>query len=171
MENFKIIITGSTRWLSLLLLFTLAGCGNQSGSQSNPEAATSATNSESSAVDQGYVLLKGYCYSCHAPNSASHDQIVAPPMAAVKTRYLMTYPDKATFVAKMSAFMLAPKPEEALMKDAVQRFNLMPAMSIGEEHLEKIITYIYDNEMEEPAWFEQHQKEMHKQKGLSQPDN
>ncbi|MDZ7614046.1 MAG: hypothetical protein U5K51_10420 [Flavobacteriaceae bacterium] len=41
-----------------------------------------------------YELLKSKCYACHAVNTKSHDEIIAPPMAAVKRRYLMMYPDK-----------------------------------------------------------------------------
>ena len=42
----------------------------------------------------GLELLKTKCYACHAVNTKSHDEIIAPPLAAVKRRYLMMYPEK-----------------------------------------------------------------------------
>ena len=59
-----------------------------------------------------------------------------------------------------------PKEENALMYGAVQQFKVMPKRAFNEEDLEKIATYIYDNEIEQPDWFAAHFKEQHGGKGM-----
>jgi len=38
-------------------------------------------------IPEGYRLMKTYCYICHNPEVKSHDQMLAPPMMAVKKHY------------------------------------------------------------------------------------
>lgn len=52
----------------------------------------------------------------------------------------------------MLSFILNPKEETAVMKGPIKRFGLMPKPAVSEEDLKKIIAYIYDNELENPAW-------------------
>ncbi len=107
-----------------------------------------------------YQLLKTKCYACHAVNTKSHDGIIAPPLAAVKRRYLMMYPEKKEFVQAISQWAKDPKEEKAIMKGAVAQFRVMPYQNFDEEDLLKIATYIYDEELEVPAWFSEHEKQM-----------
>jgi len=116
-----------------------------------------ATNMQSEA----YTLLKTQCYACHSVSTASHDAIIAPPMVAVKRRYKMAYDSKDDFVNAVSNWTLNPEKDKALMRGAVNKFNLMPKQSFKEEDIRKIAAYIYDIDLEEPAWFKEHEKEMH----------
>ena len=120
------------------------------------------TDEEAINLDNGLALIQQNCYSCHSPNSASHDDIIAPPLAGVKRRYLRAADgDKATFVAQMSAFLLDPTEESALMQGPVNRFGLMPKFNWSKEMITKMVEYLYENELEAPAWFEKHHREMH----------
>lgn len=108
-----------------------------------------------------YQLLKTQCYICHSVSSVSHDVIIAPPMAAVKMRYSRTYKTEESFVEALSSWAIDPKLENALMRGAVKQFNVMPKQVYKKEDLEKIALYIYENELEAPEWFAEHEKEMH----------
>jgi len=148
--------------IALLLLWTLilltscakTGKNELSLQLSQPDQELSQKDSEA------YELLKNKCYICHHPNAASHDEIIAPPMAAVKMRYSMSYPSESEFTAAIVSWAMDPKRENALMKGAVNRFNVMPKQEFNHEELEKIALYIYNSELEEPEWFAAHQKSM-----------
>ncbi|MCK4561342.1 MAG: hypothetical protein KAT78_00390 [Flavobacteriaceae bacterium] len=116
-------------------------------------------------LGDAYVLLKNQCYVCHSISSVSHDDIIAPPMAAVKRRYLRMYNNKEDFVNAVSKWALNPEKDNAIMRGAVAKFNVMPKQVFKEEDLKKIAVYIYDNELEEPDWFKAHEKEMHGENG------
>jgi len=115
------------------------------------------------AVDQseGYTLFKNNCYACHSVTSKSHDEIIAPPMVAVKRRYQMSYTSKEDFVNAVVNWTKDPKEEKALMRGAVQQFKVMPTQVFKEDDLQKIAAYIYDNKIERPEWFEAHFEEEH----------
>ena len=120
---------------------------------------------------EGYELLKNQCYVCHSPVSSSHDEIIAPPMAAVKMRYSRSFKTKDEFVEALVSWSMNPVKEKALMRGAVDRFQQMPKQAFIEEDVRKIAVFIYENELEEPEWFAAHEKEMHakgmgKQQGM-----
>ena len=110
--------------------------------------------------DEGYTLMKANCYVCHNPNTKSHDDILAPPFKGVKMHYLKEYSTKEEFVTAMVNWVQNPDEEKSLMFGAVKRFNIMPKLPLSTEDLEKIATYIYDNNVEQPAWMGQHMKQM-----------
>ena len=112
-------------------------------------------------VASGEDLIKTNCYVCHSPNSASHDEIIAPPMAAVKMRYGRVYTNKDDFVGALVSWTMDPKPEKSLMKGAIDRFKQMPKQEFKEDDIRKIASYIFDHELEAPEWFAAHAKEMH----------
>lgn len=117
---------------------------------------------KSTANAEGLKLFQQNCYACHSVTTKSHDEIIAPPMAAVKRRYMMEYDTKENFVKAVVSYAIDPKEENALMIGAVNNFNVMPKQAFSEDDLIKIASYIYDNEIESPKWFEDHFKENHK---------
>lgn len=108
----------------------------------------------SSKVDEGLRLTGMNCYSCHDPSSSSPEKIAAPPLAAVKIHYLQKYPKQEAFVKTMVSFVPHPQKEKALMKNAVAKYGLMPAMPIDSSDLAKIADYIYANSLQSPDWFD-----------------
>ena len=108
-----------------------------------------------------YNMLKTQCYICHSINAVSHDALIAPPMAAVKKRYLRIYNTKEEFVNAFAKWALDPNKDDAIMRGAVSQFNVMPKQIFKEEDIRKIAAYIFENELERPEWFGEHEKEMH----------
>ena len=141
------------------VLFSLISCTEGNGD--SKEEIKPLDKAESERKKEGLVLLKKYCYACHSPYSSTHDNIVAPPMAAVKMRYQRMYKTKVDFVTAVVKWTEEPKKEEAIMKGAIDRFGVMPKQIFDTEDLLKIATYIYENKLEEPEWFAAHAEEMH----------
>jgi hypothetical protein len=110
---------------------------------------------------EAYNLLKSRCYACHNPNVKFQDQAIAPPMAAVKRRYSMGYNTREEFINAIARWAINPDIKRALMRGAVDQFKVMPKQQFKEDELLKIGAYIYDNEIEIPVWFAEHEKEMH----------
>lgn len=110
-------------------------------------------------------LLETTCISCHSA-TAPEDSRLAPPLEAVKRRYLMAYPTLDEFTSNVVSFVSEPTEEKSMMFGAIQRFNLMPPVPFPEEDLKAIATYIYQFELERPEWFEEHYQEMHGEGGM-----
>lgn len=111
--------------------------------------------------NEDYTLMKNNCYACHNPNTKSHDEIIAPPFVAVKRRYSMQYQSKEEFTNAVINWVQNPNEDKALMRGAVNEFKVMPKLPLDSDVLRNIANYMYENEMEEPAWFEEHSKQMH----------
>ncbi len=126
-----------------------------------PSADTEVAITTSLQTNEGYTLMKTNCYVCHNPNTASHDDIIAPPFAAVKRRYSKQYSTKKEFTNALVDWVQNPDEEKALMRSAVNKFKVMPKMDLDSEVLQKIGDYLYDNEPEQPEWFEAHMNEKH----------
>ena len=134
---------------------------NQTKKEKNTEVL--ALNTEVNAVtnqkgSEDYTLMKNNCYACHNPNTASHDDILAPPFKAVKMHYNREYDNKKDFVDAMVNWVQNPEEDKALMFGAVRKFKVMPKLPLPTEDLEKIASYIYENNVEEPEWMEEHMK-------------
>ena len=144
--NFIIIAT---------LVVVFSSCNNKMSSVSK--------NKVSSTTDiEGLKLFQQNCYACHSVTTKSHDEIIAPPMAAVKRRYRKEYDSKDDFVKAVVAYASDPKAENALMIKAIDKFKAMPKQEFTKEDLTKIASYIYDTEIETPEWFEDHFQQNHK---------
>ena len=112
-------------------------------------------------ISEGEELLTTSCYSCHSPNSKSHDEMLAPPLAGIKHKYKEISPDRNTFIAQMSAFVSEPTKDNALMKGPVKKFGLMPKTALSDKQILELTAFIYDNKLEAPLWFPEHFEEKH----------
>jgi len=144
----------------LPFLFLVVACTNTK--PKSTESLNSETNIVNGQESEGYELAKVHCYVCHNPNSPSHDEIIAPPLAAVKMRYGMQYKTEAEFVDAMVEWAMDPQESRSLMRGAVLKFKTMPKQLFKKDEIRKIAIYIYNNQLEEPDWFAAHEKEMHK---------
>lgn len=136
--------------------------------ESNKEPNTFSSDlKKGNQVDlaEGLDLLQKHCYICHSPESSSHDEIIAPPMAAIKMRYKMSYESEQEFVDAIVAWTMNPIEEKALMRGAVDRFKVMPKQLFDENDMRQLAIYMYQNDLREPTWFAVHQKEMHAKGG------
>lgn len=146
-------------FISIASLFVLSCADKKVDKIANHKIKTNQKNE----VDQsgGYLLLKNNCYACHSVIAKSHDDIIAPPMVAIKRRFMKSYPTKVAFVEAMTNWVLDPIEENALMRGAVRQFNVMPKQPFNIDDIHKISEYIYENELEKPTWFEEHFDEEH----------
>lgn len=149
----------TTIFIYFLLLVAIIGCNNKkSNSDYNKNIAAIEVDSLHA---KGLELLKTRCYACHSVTTKSHDEIIAPPMAAVKRRYMRSYTTEDEFVNAIKNWVNNPTSENALMKGAVDKFKTMPYQSFPEEDIVAIAKYIYANELEKPVWFENHFNNQH----------
>jgi cytochrome c551/c552 len=149
--------TNFIKLVVLLMIFT--SCNKQKSSDDFNKNLTVNTESEDA---EALKLFQQKCYACHSVATKSHDEIIAPPMIAVKKRYSMQYDNKEDFVNAVVAYASDPKAENALMIGAVNQFKAMPKQAFSEDDLKKIATYIYENKIETPEWFEEHFQQNHK---------
>lgn len=153
MKIFKILIIN---------IVILVSC--ESKRKDTIQAPKDIVTEEIAEVSDAEELLIKRCYPCHGPNTASHDDIIAPPMAAIKFRYKKRYQDEQEFVDAIVNWSMDPKIEKSLMRHAVDRFELMPKQEFDERELKTIAQFTYRSDLEEPLWFESHRNEMHSKK-------
>lgn len=147
--------------LFVIISFVVTSCQGK-GTTHEERKKVKSVAIKFSEQNESLELLKMRCFACHQTNSSSHDEIIAPPLAAVKRRYLRTFPQRDDFVEAVVNWTLDPKEENAMMYGAVKRFKVMPYQSFDPSEMRKIAAYIYDNDLEKPEWFEAHEAEMHK---------
>ena len=144
--------------LSIISIIFIS-CKN-SNKSSGTEESYSSVNLEEKMQNEAFKKMKALCYSCHSPN-AGMDMRIAPPMAGVKMHYLEMYENEEEFVNAIWSFLENPEEDKSLMKGAVRKFGLMPYVPYQEEDIKSIASYIYNNELEKPDWFDQHVKGRH----------
>ncbi|MEN8123604.1 MAG: c-type cytochrome [Bacteroidota bacterium] len=143
----------------LSIIFFFFSCKNENKEQKHTLNDTSNIEYKKDSI--AYNMLKTQCYICHSIDAPSHDNIIAPPLEAVKRRYSMQFKNKEDFINAVTKWTLNPTKENALMRGAVMQFNVMPKQNFKEEDIKKIAAYIFDNKLETPDWFDAHEKEIH----------
>jgi len=148
-----------TLFLMMLMLPLYLNTACTNSESKNTKVIATQTHTVSDVIEDPVLTsLKVQCYLCHNPESPSHDAIIAPPMVAIKMRYKMMYSGEEAFVTAMLSYLGDPQKEKAIMPGAVQRFGLMLPTAVNKNDLEKIVRYIYNNELQEPSWFAEHYK-------------
>ena len=138
----------------IILVFFSISC-----KQKKVEEKLVSTNTDSLAVAtafEGKKLLEQKCYLCHSPTAPEKEGRIGPPMIAVKAHYSQDYDSREAFIDAMVAFVLEPKLESVKLKGANKRFGLMPKALYDETEIEKIAAYLYDYQIDEPEWFQEH---------------
>lgn len=107
-------------------------------------------------AQEAQQLMATHCYICHSPTASETEGRIAPPMVAIKARYLMNNSTKEEFVSHITQFVENPTEENAIMYGAVDRFNVMPKQVFPEGVVQKIANYMYEYQIEEPVWFKEH---------------
>jgi len=137
--------------LLILILIGFFSCKKSN----EPSYAKKASNQE---THPGKKLMETRCYVCHSP-TGSHDDRIAPPMIAVKKHYISEGTTKEAFIASMQNWIKNPTEENAKMRGAVRKFGVMPKQYFSEKNIKEISDYIFDNDIEEPEWFQEHYNE------------
>lgn len=134
----------------------------QSCTDSKKEGAYTVRTVEKSQINQehpGKKLMETNCYVCHSP-TAGHDDRIGPPMIAIKKHYIDDHTTKEKFIESMQAWIKNPNEADAKMKGAVRKFGVMPKTPYPEATIQKIAEYMYDYDIQQPEWFEEHFNEM-----------
>jgi nitrate reductase cytochrome c-type subunit len=106
---------------------------------------------------EGKKLMETHCYLCHSPNAAENQGRIAPPMVAIKARYIDREGyTKEEFIAAVASFVENPTEDKALMYGALKKHGLMPKQAFPEGSVEKIADFMFDYQIEEPTWFKEH---------------
>jgi cytochrome c2 len=109
------------------------------------------------SIHPGKKLMETYCYACHNAINNEKNRL-APPMIAVKRHYLFENSSKEDFIKNIQKWITNPTEENAKMFGAVRRFGVMPKQPFSEEIIMQIADYMYDNDIDQPEWFEEHHK-------------
>ena len=148
--------------LLILLIFSvfIFSCNNSK----NKEYSALEKNQEANK-HPGKKLMETNCYTCHSPSASQEDRI-GPPMIAIKKHYLNDDTTKEQFIAAIQSWIKNPNAEDAKMFGAVRRFGVMPKQAYPEEIIKQIADYMYQFDIEQPEWFEDHfNEEKGNQKG------
>ncbi len=138
-----------------IVLFGFVSC--QKDKKEYKEIKESNSTVAQNEVHEGKKLMETHCYLCHSPNAAENEGRIAPPMVAIKARYIDKEGyNKEEFVKHVTVFVTHPTEEKALMYGAVKKHGLMPKQTFPKGSIEKIANFMYDYQIEEPGWFKAH---------------
>ncbi|MFD0990919.1 hypothetical protein ACFQ1R_12490 [Mariniflexile jejuense] len=138
---------------SFVLLLCFASCKNNKSD--NYSKGTVINGEKNDTTHPGKKLMETYCYACHDATTSEENRL-APPMIAIKRRYIFKETTKDEFITNMLNWIKNPNENDAKMFGAVKRFGVMQKLPYPEDVIYKIADYIYDNEIEQPEWFEVH---------------
>jgi cytochrome c553 len=105
----------------------------------------------------GKKLMETNCYLCHSPNAAENEGRIAPPMVAIKARYIDKEGyNKEEFITAVLSFVENPTADNALMYGAVKKHGVMPKQVFPVGSIAEIADFMFDYQIEEPTWFIEH---------------
>ncbi|AWM12950.1 hypothetical protein DI487_03085 [Flavobacterium sediminis] len=147
-------------WFFGLLL--LVSCNNKKSDYQEVKTTEDSVSMVQFEPSEAKELMEKHCYLCHSPSAAEQEGRIAPPMVAIKGRYItMQSYTKAEFIKAVTDFVAEPTADKALMNGAVKRFGVMPKQAFPEGSVAKIAEFMYDYQIEEPDWFAEHWKGNH----------
>lgn len=144
----------------LLIALFLASCNNFN---TKSLYALKSNDLKKDSIHAGKALMEIYCYACHDAKTTENKRL-APPMIAIKKRYIFKNTSKEEFINDMQNWIKNPTEKNAKMFGAVKRFGVMQKLPYPEKDIEQIADYIYDYDIEQPEWFEEHYKNNMKRK-------
>ena len=139
--------------LLILTIFLFVSC-KQTKKEEYGVVEKTTTNISNQELP-GKKLMETNCYVCHSPTATMENRI-GPPMIAIKKHYISENKTKEAFIANMQKWILNPNEEDAKMYGAVKKFGVMPKTPYPVETINQIADYMFDNNIEQPDWFEDH---------------
>ena len=141
----------------IITAFTIISCNKNNTKKGEIIPETNTETAVATEKLEGFDLMKTNCYACHNPTTPEPER-VAPPMIAIKARYLAEGKTKEEFIAEIWNYVQKPDASKSKLPGAVQRYGLMPFQSFNKEDIEKIAAFMYDYKIPEPEWFKEHYK-------------
>ena len=145
---------------ALAFLLVISGCKDAKNSEYTKADKTDTLDVIVSESHPGKKIMETLCYACHDATTTEENRL-GPPMAAIKRRYLIGGRTKNEFINDISAWIAKPSLEKSKMRGAVDRFGVMPYLPVPEENIQQIAEYLYDYDIEQPEWFEEHYQKSH----------
>lgn len=139
----------------LLTFFFLTFSSCKNSKDENYKISTEFYAKDTQEEHPGKKLMEIYCYACHDATTVEEKRL-APPMIAIKRRYIFNDTSKEEFINEMQNWIKNPNEKDAKMFGAVKRFGVMLKVPYPEKDIEQIADYIFDNEIDQPKWFEAH---------------
>ncbi len=134
----------------ILFILILVSCENTN--------STITKTIDSNAESIGKIQFEQKCIACHGFENKTEEEMIAPPMYAVKRRYMKASKNKDEFINLMSNWVKNPQQEKVLMRDAAIEKGVMPHLNYDEKDIMQIVNYLYETEMTKPEWFDAHQQ-------------
>ncbi len=150
--------------MSTLLTLLFSNCTSSEEKISSIENDLIRQKNNNRAIE----LLKSKCYACHS-SKVTHENLLAPPMIAIKMRYTKATSNEQEFVDQLVNFVENPSRDKALLKHAVKEYGLMPKEGTQKEDLEIIARYLYTAEIEQPEWWDNRHDKHHSKKNAEEP--
>lgn len=105
-------------------------------------AASRAEPSTDAGTPDGKTIYTANCSVCHSMQPPAK---TAPPISGLASRYRTVYGNKADAVKAMVSFMKKPDATKSVLgQQAVNRFGLMPAMTLPDRQLEVVSGWLWD---------------------------
>ncbi|GAA4977067.1 hypothetical protein [Algibacter aquimarinus] len=145
--------------LALAVVLFLVSCNNSNKVSYAKNDINIDVKKDQDSIHSGKKLMETYCYACHDART-SEDKRLAPPMIAVKRHYISRNTSKEEFIVNIQNWIANPNEKDAKMYGAIKRFGVMQKMPYPDDVIKEIADYIYDYEIEQPEWFQEHQKLM-----------
>lgn len=137
--------------ITVIVAFLFTSCNNSK--RDSYISKTEVTNP--TQMHPGKKLMETNCYVCHSPIASQNDRL-GPPMVAIKKHYINDSTTKEEFINAIQKWVKNPTEENAKMFGAVRRFGVMPKTPFPEETVKIIADYMFDNDIDQPEWFEDH---------------
>lgn len=144
----------------LAILLVITSCKEAKKSEYTKADKKDTLDVIASDSHPGKKIMETLCYACHDATTTEENRL-GPPMAAIKRRYLIGGRTKDEFINDILAWIVKPTLEKSKMPGAVDRFGVMPFLPVPEENIQQIAEYLYDYEIEQPEWFEEHYQKSH----------
>ncbi|MRI63916.1 hypothetical protein EDM00_07935 [Ornithobacterium rhinotracheale] len=124
-------------------------CSKKETPQTSESETTIAT-----LESPGEKYVKSQCYVCHHPTAPEGNR-AAPTLFEIKKAYLQPGVSEEQFIKEFVDFTHQPTQEAAKMKEAIQKYGLMPNNGFNREDVEAIAKYIYENDLPKPDWYQE----------------
>lgn len=88
------------------------------------------------------LLFSGNCETCHKIDKS----VSAPSIILIQQRYKQAFPTKKEFVKYMSEWVYSPDEKTSIMREQIEKYEIMPYLSYDKKTLEEIAEYLYETD-------------------------
>jgi hypothetical protein len=133
--------------LSFLVLAFVTQCSENKQTKSDKTVVTTESDSIFHTAELAWLATN--CFSCHHPLD---ENAIAPGMNQIKLAYQKQFQEKDSFLFGLYSFLQHPMAATSLMPEALNKFGLMPKMSVDSVALMEALTYIFQTDLDSKEW-------------------